>query len=682
MKAWKIIGVAPTVRPLVAGLLLVALMHSPLPSAHASLLGEVIRVSTVGEPLWVELRSEGITTEQATECIKVFGAPARSQGIEVIREAQISVQGSGQNTRLIVRKSSPVYEPIIQLTLLNTCSPRFQREYTLFLDPPLTRPTPPRTTATATTARTAATAATAPTPRDKDTTTTGPVWSTVRGESLGSIARALYPNDPATRRHFIDQVRRANPDILDNRTAIDAPLPRGAELRVPDLSRMAAGSPPPRRSPESTRKPDQSATTTPSTPIPASSPGASPAQAEAPDESAQTPGRLVLEGDQAQNANTASSPAVTSSDAASEDPLANREAVLVAAIDQTIKTQLELMERLRRLEEVQIALKARLESVLPPGAARSPEAPQQASPDLPAEVIPSRDITTDADTDIDSTADFSRRFLFAFGGAALLLALLLSIKRKRDERRFASDDRLDTVKRPKPSNKIQTGLDVVSLKNEQPIASGPIASETKKPLVTSIRESEGSSKSEKKATPVDFNIDAEEFPPEAETLPPVMILDEPAEEHDSAVELADIMISFGRVQGAAETLADFIRSNPRQAVTPWLKLMEVYRLAGMRMEFDALARQLNKTFNVKAVTWENFDDARASQQSIEQMPHLVESLKNCWGTRECQAFLEKLLRDNRDGLREGFPISIIDEILTLSSVLEEQIGRYRPDPES
>jgi len=178
--------------------------------------------------------------------------------------------------------------------------------------------------------------------------------------------------------------------------------------------------------------------------------------------------------------------------------------------------------------------------------------------------------------------------------------------------------------------------------------------------------------------PLDFDMSTEPSSPEAETLPPVTMADEPVEEHDSAVELADIMISFGRVHGAAETLADFIRSNPRQAVTPWLKLMDVYRLAGMRMEFDALARQLNKTFNVKAVTWDNFDEARKPVHSIEQMPHLIDILTKTWGTRECQAFLEKLLRDNRDGLREGFPISIIDEILTLTGVLEEEIGRYRP----
>ena len=33
-----------------------------------------------------------------------------------------------------------------------------------------------------------------------------------------------------------------------------------------------------------------------------------------------------------------------------------------------------------------------------------------------------------------------------------------------------------------------------------------------------------------------------------------------------------------------------------------------------------------------------------------------------------------VLRDNRDGTRVGFPFTVIDEILTLSAILEEDLG--------
>ena len=108
-------------------------------------------------------------------------------------------------------------------------------------------------------------------------------------------------------------------------------------------------------------------------------------------------------------------------------------------------------------------------------------------------------------------------------------------------------------------------------------------------------------------------------------------IDETIEEHDSAVELAEIMMSFGRIQGAAETLSEYIRTNPRQAVRPWVKLLEVYKAANLRAEFDALALKLNQTFNVIAVNWEEFDKVKQISDSVEQMPHILQALSQGLG---------------------------------------------------
>ena len=137
------------------------------------------------------------------------------------------------------------------------------------------------------------------------------------------------------------------------------------------------------------------------------------------------------------------------------------------------------------------------------------------------------------------------------------------------------------------------------------------------------------------------------------------------------------MMSFGRVQGAAETLAEFVRSNPREAVAPWLKLLEVYRAAGLRAEFETIAGELNKTFNVITVGWSNYESLRDARASLEDLPHISETIQKSWGTSVCQRYLQHLLHDNRDGTRQGFPISTVDEILTLSAILEDQLGPYR-----
>lgn len=157
--------------------------------------------------------------------------------------------------------------------------------------------------------------------------------------------------------------------------------------------------------------------------------------------------------------------------------------------------------------------------------------------------------------------------------------------------------------------------------------------------------------------------------------------DETVDEQDSALELAEIMMSFGRTQGAAETLADYIRNNPRQAVKPWLKLLDVYHVAGMRAEFEALTRQLNKTFNVKMISWSDFKAVRAAPDSIEQIGHVTQRLQELWGTQEAQAYIHQILRDNRNGTRQGFPLMVVEELLLLLAILDDTLGSYKPPTE-
>jgi TolA-binding protein len=146
--------------------------------------------------------------------------------------------------------------------------------------------------------------------------------------------------------------------------------------------------------------------------------------------------------------------------------------------------------------------------------------------------------------------------------------------------------------------------------------------------------------------------------------------------HDSTIELAEIMLSFGRVNSAAEALTGFIENNPKEAFTPWLKLLEVYRASGQHIEFDKIAQKLNKTFNVWMVNWDNFNDARHPAHCLEAMPHIMARLQQLWGTRECQAYLQYLLRDTRDETRRGFPLAAISDILCLNDILEYTLGPY------
>jgi hypothetical protein len=137
---------------------------------------------------------------------------------------------------------------------------------------------------------------------------------------------------------------------------------------------------------------------------------------------------------------------------------------------------------------------------------------------------------------------------------------------------------------------------------------------------------------------------------------------------DQSLELAEIMVSMGLAQGAADALNERIRNNPRRALFQWLKLLEVYRRAQMQDDFERAAKELRQAFNVQPAGWV----AGPGSISIEDFPHLADRLLQLWPTPECTAFLNGLLEDNRGGTRNGLPQSVAEEILLLEQILNAE----------
>lgn len=160
-------------------------------------------------------------------------------------------------------------------------------------------------------------------------------------------------------------------------------------------------------------------------------------------------------------------------------------------------------------------------------------------------------------------------------------------------------------------------------------------------------------------------------------------------EANPVMELADIMLSFGRVKGAAQALQEFIDNNPQEALQPWIRLMDVYRLAGMRAEFEAVARNLNQHFNVEVQRWSDEPVTALSFETgaevpatpmaprpggLEDMPRLMNAVLDQWAGGDIVAYLYQLLRDNREGQRQGFPMAVVEDILFLIE-LKETVNR-------
>lgn len=150
-------------------------------------------------------------------------------------------------------------------------------------------------------------------------------------------------------------------------------------------------------------------------------------------------------------------------------------------------------------------------------------------------------------------------------------------------------------------------------------------------------------------------------------------------EANPVMELADIMLSFGRVKGAAQALQEFIDHNPEEALQPWIRLLDVYRMAGMRSEFETVARNLNQHFNVEVQRWEGgpAETARPEgvpagprPQSLEDLPRLMNTVVEQWVSGDVVGYLYELLRDNRGGQRQGFALPVVDDILFLIELKE------------
>lgn len=141
---------------------------------------------------------------------------------------------------------------------------------------------------------------------------------------------------------------------------------------------------------------------------------------------------------------------------------------------------------------------------------------------------------------------------------------------------------------------------------------------------------------------------------------------------EHVMELAEVMLAFGRSGQAIDTLGQYIRDNPRQAVDPWFKLLDLYRQSDLRAEFDHLAADLHKHFNVAITTWDDYPERPSAEPpTLESLPHIMARLTETWGSQDGLAYLDKLLADNRGGQRIGFSMDIVRDILFLRNVLRQ-----------
>jgi len=158
-------------------------------------------------------------------------------------------------------------------------------------------------------------------------------------------------------------------------------------------------------------------------------------------------------------------------------------------------------------------------------------------------------------------------------------------------------------------------------------------------------------------------------------------------------EEARVFMALGPNDRAIEVLHDHIRRLPRATPAAWLMLLDLYHASGKRPEFRKLADDFHAQFNVQAPLWEAFATHRSESGGLEGFPHIEQQVVELWRKPGCRAYLERLLHDNREGRRTGFPLSTYADILLLLQVLDvpadvdidgdlAAAGKFDPKPQA
>lgn len=326
---------------------------------------------------------------------------------------------------------------------------------------------------------------------------------------------------------------------------------------------------------------------------------------------------------------------------------------LLTALHEQADSQLALAERLRRLDRDASQLKAAGERLGVVAAVAPPPAPES----LPAKMLPAAPASVPTSEPVpvpapvvekaepavappevlapEASDDWFDWLLYAGSGALLLVGVLLLMRRRR-----------------------AAAMEAHFLPPHAP---------------TIILDEPDFSQTPEKAAPAPLEVadEATDEVPEPVVVPPAARNMPPPEklEVDPVMELAEIMLSFGRVQGAAQTLQEYIQAHPKEALQPWIRLLEIYRENGMRAEFEKLATNLNQNFNVEIVHWDDAVPGGRVEMTLELLPHVRDQIDALWGKPECLEYLQKLLHDNRDGQRIGFALPVVKEILSLIDLM-------------
>ena len=623
-------------------------------AAGATGLGEMRVTSQLGDRFHAEIRLLNPSSSVVPSCFNLTTRTTEAiSDVPWLQGAQIALKSSPP--RLVISTRRQVSDPIVQLAIYTGCGTYLTRHFTAMLSPPeslksLPVVAPMRTDASLTTPKT--TPGKHVSGSQRATRNEG-VRTKHAGETAADMARRLYPDDPRAQEVFVQRMDAFKPEWLVAEAREETrPVAAEPHAPAPPVRPVATARPKPKPVVISRKKTE---TKTDSTDrlvlMPADEPRVEPGIESTPPEKLVSPG---------------SSGEIGSRLVDLEQQIVTMRSQLSAlraeypAPPPAIQTVFIEMESRLLAVELSVA-RVKLSTLATDASVNAPAAETQvnSASNEKANIAPTPPPTPAAAplqaagkplTDVAEPSSLGTGLLM-LGMFGLGLGAFL----------FRRARRASTV--PTPASA------VISPANEVAHSVREIPAQQTIPPAT--REVDEMAEAQKV-------LDA--------MLPTRATEDTRKEDLDfSPIELANIMLSFGRAQGAVEVLQDFVRENPNESLQPGLRLLEIYKQTDMRREFEQMAGQLAHRFNVERVHW-NQDflpateaipsgvDARRTPGNLSVMPmHIKARIAANWGTSDCLAYLQSLLSDTRGGARKGFSVLVTQEILGVIKALEAQL---------
>jgi TolA-binding protein len=132
---------------------------------------------------------------------------------------------------------------------------------------------------------------------------------------------------------------------------------------------------------------------------------------------------------------------------------------------------------------------------------------------------------------------------------------------------------------------------------------------------------------------------------------------------NAVMQDASRLFTHGRINQAIEHLQQHLARHPKCSPWMWLYLLDLLSKEGKQQEFDIVAGDCRKHFNLSVERNPDF-----KQQGIESYPRIMKALQQTWNTPQVISLIDDLVYNTRLVPRMGFERSIFEELMMLKEI--------------